>query len=129
MQPVQPVRLKIDHGITGVSRRLPPQAELPDSAALPPAESTLPSQLALLLERPGIEEKKMAELRPELSDPSLLLPARFAEVLGQVLERLDVIAEEYPHAARPAGRADYLLRKVQGNLDLVHANLSALLKG
>ncbi|MFJ1301989.1 hypothetical protein ACILG0_18645 [Pseudomonadota bacterium AL_CKDN230030165-1A_HGKHYDSX7] len=125
----------LDRGIEGISyaSRDSGNPHLPDRQDLTPAADGMRPQLEALLDKPGMDRSLDQALRPALQNRDLLMPGRFAQLLGEtqtlLSEAADLAAAQGDDAARTLNRAVRLLREESGLRDLVALYRSALYQG
>lgn len=82
------LQFRLDRGLDSVTQHAGPLPHLPDGRAVPAPDVRSQAALDQLLAAPNLDSLVEAALRPQIDDPALLLPARFAAALRQARESL-----------------------------------------
>jgi type III secretion protein X len=129
MNPIKTGKSSFAYGIDRVVHFHAPLAELPARADLRPSEADSRPQLEMLLAAQTLDDWALAELLPRLANPEILTPARFAQVLREMMAALRRSASANPRAARSLGRAAGLLADEVAMRELLDMYRNALVQG
>lgn len=123
--------LSFDRGIDGIAYagKDSGMGSLPDRQDLAPSTTGVKPQLSQLLERPNTERYLEEALKPAISNPELLIPAKFSQTLDQALSQLSQNAESAGEDSRVLNRAVRLLREETNLRELVAMYRHALFQG
>ncbi len=125
--------LVFDRGIDSITHvRGETASAMPERGDAPPPDVGVRAQLDILLQKPSLDNRLDAALRPQLQNRELLSPGRFHEALNGVIQHLRQVAQNGPDApeqSRVLNRAVRLLTDESQLRELVQAYRSALYQG
>ncbi len=125
--------LVFDRGIESITHAQQQTAStLPERGDASPPDIGVRGQLDLLLQKPSMDDRLDAGLRPPLEHRDLLLPGRFREALGAAIQCLRQAADNGPEASdqpRVLNRAARLLSEESNLRELVQMYRSTLYQG
>lgn len=125
--------LVFDRGIESITHAQQQAASaLPERGDAAPPDIGVRGQLDLLLQKPSMDDRLDAGLRPPVEHRDLLLPGRFQDALGGAMQQLRQAAQNAPEASdqsRVLNRAARLLGEESNLRELVQMYRSALYQG
>lgn len=124
--------LLLDRGIEGIShlsRDTDDHGVWPERRALPPPSHGVRAHLTELLNTPDTSWYLNATLQPTVSNPELLMPAKYHATLAQARRDLRAAADHKSENSRVVNRAIRLLSEEIGLRELANLYRSALYQG
>lgn len=125
--------LVFDRGINSITyARDEAVSTMPERGNAPPPDVAVRAQLDALLEKPSMDSRLDAALRPQMVNRDLLLPGRFREALSDCLNLLRQAAEKSPDSSdqsRMLNRSVRLLGEESSLRDLLQMYRSSLYQG
>jgi len=124
--------LALERGIEGISHLNRNNGDYdlwPERRSLPPPSQGVKAHLAELLNTPDTARYLYAVLQPTITNPELLLPAKFHAILAKALKDLRTTAAKKDESSRTINRAVRLLNEEVGLRELAQMYRSALYQG
>lgn len=124
--------LTLERGIESIShlsRETDHQDLWPERGALPPPSRGVKAHLAELLNPPDTTQYLNATLQPAVSNPELLMPAKYHATLARALQDLRAVVDPNRENHRIVNRAIRVLSEEIGLRELASLYRSALYQG
>lgn len=125
--------LVFDRGIESITHaHQQATARLPERSDASPPDVGVRGQLDSLLQKPSMDDRLDAGLRPPVEHRDMLLPGRFKQALDGTIQNLRQEAQKYPDASnesRVLNRGGRLLGEEASLRDLVQMYRSTLYQG